>query len=684
MRKQHKVSGRRSSRRASPSHRAAKRGAKPPRAWQPGATAYEPLPALQLIYDTAPVGLAFLTPDCRYLQINQRLTEICGISVAEHIGRTVRETVPQVADDVERIVASIMRTGQPVTGVEVRGQRADGSNADHVWITSWHPLKKPDGAVIGINVVAEDVTERKRAEAVLVASETALRDSEARFRELADNIDQFAWTADHTGWIYWYNKRWHDYTGTTLAEMQGWGWRKVHHPDHVDRVVERISRSFATGKPWEDVFPLRGRDGRYRWFLSRALPIRDGDGEVVRWFGTNTDVTERIKAEEALRELNETLEQRVATETRERLQIWTVSQDLLVIADLSGNCLGVNPAWTATLGWPEHEVVGKPYEWLVHPDDLDRARAELANLVAGSKTLHFEARIRHRNGSYRWLSWKAVPDRGRIYAMGQDVTELKAAESELRQARQELGQAAQRAMLAATTASIAHEIKQPLGAIVANAEAALRWLARTPPGLDDVREMLSDIAGDGVRAAEIIQSVRAMFVRGEPDDAPLDVGALIDDTVAIVRGEIEAAGITLRVAPAAALPRVTAHRGQLQQVILNLVANAVDAMRANGQENGKEHEHENGQENEHERVLAIRAEPLAPDGVAMMVEDTGAGVAPEDHDRIFTAFFTTKSDGMGMGLAICRSIVEAHGGRLTVAARVPRGSAFRVELPGGR
>ena len=668
MRKPHKASNRGASRRRRPSsRRAAKVGAKPSRAWRRGAASYEPLPALQLIYDTAPVGLAFLSPDCRYVQINQRLTAICGISVADHIGRTVRETVPQVADDVERIVAAIMRTGVPVTGIEVRGQRSDGSNADHVWITSWHPLKKPDGSVIGINVVAEDVTERKRADAVLAASAKALRDSEARFRELADNISQFAWTADQSGWITWYNKRWHDYTGTTLAEMQGWGWRKVHHPDHVDRVVKSISRSFATGRPWEDTFPLRGRDGRYRWFLSRALPIRDGDGEVIRWFGTNTDVTERIAAEKALSDLNETLEQRVAAETRERLQIWNVSQDLLVVADLSGTCLGINPAWTATLGWSDSDIVGKTWEWIVHPDDLDRCRAEFANLVAGGKTLRFEARIRHRDGSYRWVSWKAVPDRGRIYAIGQDVTELKAAENDLRQARQELGHAAQRAMLAATTASIAHEIRQPLGAIVANAEAALRWLERTPPSLDEVRETLTDIAADGERANEIIQSVRALFGRGEQDGAPLDVDALIVDTIAIVRGEVEAAGVTLRFEPAPALPAVTAHRGQIQQVILNLVANAVDAMRAT----------------EHERILTIRAETVVPAGVAVTVEDTGPGIAPEDRERIFTAFFTTKSDGMGMGLAICRSIVEAHGGSLSVARRQPHGSAFRVELPGG-
>src|SRR5215475_2496704 len=190
----------------------------------------EALPELQLIYDTAPIGLGCLTLDCRYLQINQRLTEICGISVADHIGRSVRDTVPAVAEQVETIVTSIARTGEPITGIEVHGQRADGSNADHVWITNWHPLKDPDGRIVGVNVVAEDITERKRAAAVLTSSDEALRESETRFRELADNISQFAWTADEKGWIYWYNKRWHDYTGTTLDEMEGWAGRKCIIP----------------------------------------------------------------------------------------------------------------------------------------------------------------------------------------------------------------------------------------------------------------------------------------------------------------------------------------------------------------------------------------------------------------------------------------------------------------------
>src|SRR5262249_11910871 len=139
------------------------------------------------------------------------------------------------------------------------------------------------------------VTERKR-------TERTLRESEDRFRTLADNMAQLAWMADESGWIFWYNRRWFNYTGTTLEEMQGGGWQKVHHPDHLNRVVEKFRRSIATGEVWEDTFPLRGKDGHFRWFLSRAIPIRDKAGRVLRWFGTNTDVTEQREAEESLKE----------------------------------------------------------------------------------------------------------------------------------------------------------------------------------------------------------------------------------------------------------------------------------------------------------------------------------------------------------------------------------------------
>jgi len=377
-----------------------------------------------------------------------------------------------------------------------------------------------------------------------------------------------------------------------------------------------------------------------------------------------SDLSESL---EALRDLNDTLGQRVEAETRERLHIWNVSQDLLVVADFEGKYLSVNPAWTATLGWSEADLLGKTSRWLLHPDDVEKTRVEISRLAAGQKTVRFESRLRDRHGSYHWFSWKTAPDRGRLYGLGREITELKDAEHKLREAQRELAQAARHTTLAAMSAAIAHEIKQPLGAIVANANAGLRWLARTPPSLDEALGTLKDIAIAGHRASDVVQSVRAMFSRADQVDVALDVNDLIRETIALVRDDLEAASVSVELELAPQVPLISGHRGQLQQLILNLITNAAEAMRAVT-----------------ERALRIASKPFNSNGLEVSVEDSGTGVQQKDIDRIFDAFYTTKANGMGMGLAICRLVVEAHGGTLSVSPVAPHGAAFRITLPGAR
>jgi PAS domain S-box-containing protein len=612
---------------------------------------------LQLLYETAPVGLGFLTPDCRYQQINRHLTEICGISVANHIGRSVQETVPQIAGQVENIVQTILRTGEPVNGIEINGQRPDGSNAERVWISSWCPLKATDGSILGINVSAEEITGRKRAEAVLTASE-------AKFHELADNMSQLAWTADALGRIYWYNKRWHDYVGTTLEEMQSWNWQEVHHPDHFERVVSGIRQNFETGTPWEDTFPLRGRDGNYRWFLSRALPIRNEAGDLVRWLGTYTDVTKRVEAEHTLRNLNDTLEQRVEAEARERARLWSVSQDLLVVTDMEGRFVAVNPAWSATLGCSEGDLLNNTSERLVHPDDWVKTCAYRDKIALGHNIPDFENRLRDEHGLYRWLSWKAVAEEGHIYAVARDVTDLKNAVNQLQVARRELAGVVRHTTMGAMTASIAHELRQPLAALITNANAGLRWLNNPEPDLDEVRAALKRIVNNGDRAGAIIAGIRSMFRKDLGERSPVSVNDLISEVLAIARGELERNDILLETRLCDGLRTIMAERTQLQQVILNLVINAVDAMSSVA-----------------ERILIVRSEMSESHHVLITVEDSGTGIEIGNVDRIFEPFFTTKAKGMGMGLSICRTIIESHGGKLLFSVRTPHGSSFSARLP---
>ncbi len=495
------------------------------------------LPALQLLYDTAPIGLAFLTPDCRYLQINQRLTEICGISVADHLGRTVRETVPALADQVELLVKTVLETGVAVTGIEVSGQRPDG--AHRVWVTGWHPLKDADGKPVGVNVVAEEITERKRAEQALAASQMALRN------------------------------------------------------------------------------------------------------------------------------LNESLEQRVEAQARERDRIWNVSQDLLVVADADRKILAINPAWTAMLGWSEGDLLGKTTGWLVHPDDGEKTQAEAARLAEGNKTLRFENRLRCKSGSYRRVSWTAVPDGGRFYAVGRDVTELARAEEALRELRGELTRASRQTTMGAMTASIAHEINQPLAAIVTNGNIGLRWLARAEPDFDEIRGALQRIVDDGLRAGDVIGGVRAMFGKDRRAKSAVKLNDVIREVLALAHAELESHQVALRT-ELGEVPEIMADRVQLQQVLLNLITNAAEAMVS---------------VTDRARLLAVTSGSDEAGDVKITVEDSGPGIERKDIDKIFHAFFTTKSHGMGMGLAICRSIVEAHGGRLWASPGNPHGAVFHVHLP---
>ena len=496
-------------------------------------------PDLESIYRAAPIGLAFLSTDCRYVMINQHLTEICGISIEDHIGRSVRETVPQVADQVEQLVQAILRTGEPIAGIEVTGQRPDGSNVDRVWITYWHPLKNKAGNVVGINVAAEEITERKRTEADLAASQDQLRN------------------------------------------------------------------------------------------------------------------------------LNETLAQRVEAQAQERDRIWKLSQDLLVVNDSNGIILHVNPAWSVTLGWSPEDLIGKSGEWLIHPDDRERSMAELPNLVAGLKTRRLENRIICKDGSYRWLSWSAVPDRGFIYANARDITDLKQAQEQLETLRRQLADASRQTTMGAMTASIAHEINQPLAAIMTNADAGLRWLTRPDPNLAEAQAAFQQIKKGCHRTNEVIASVRAMFGKESSKSSVVDLRQIVDEVLALTQGELATRETTLCNNMHDELPAVMAERVQLQQVVLNLIMNAIEAMSA---VIGRE------------RRLTIGSS-LDHASVTITVEDTGIGIDPVHLNRIFDPFFTTKSNGMGLGLSISQSIVEAYAGRLQAVPRRPFGTALHLTLP---
>jgi PAS domain S-box-containing protein len=288
------------------------------------------------------------------------------------------------------------------------------------------------------------------------------------------------------------------------------------------------------------------------------------------------------------------------------------------------------------------------------------------------KRQHFELvkRLQRKDRKLIWIQLYvfAIPDRESVgqytFGMNFDITERMQAQDALQVAQAELVRSAQVSRMGAMTASIAHEINQPLGAIVANASAGLRWMAQTPPALDEARECFAQIVHEGQRAAEVIQSVRAMFQSKGLTRVSIDLNQLIHEVLTLVQGALQRRNITARTELDKMLVPVAGNRVQLQQVIFNLVTNAIEAM-----------------EPVSDRTMLIKSERESSGEVRITVEDSGSGIDPKNIEQIFGSFYTTKAEGMGMGLSICRSIIETHGGRLWASPGRSRGAVFQFTLP---
>ncbi|MDG5748895.1 PAS domain S-box protein [Qipengyuania sp. XHP0207] len=239
---------------------------------------------------------------------NPAAEALFGWSAAEMVGQSIRRIVPEDrAEEEDRILARI-RAGQTVPKFSTERLTKSGETVPIAVTVS--PVRDASGRIVGASKIANDLREQ-------IELQSGLREKTDQFTALANNIPQLAWLADKDGWIYWFNQRWYDFTGTDLEEMQGWGWQKVHHPDHVERVTTRIQEAWDSGEPWDDTFPLRSADGEFRWFLSRANPLRDDEGNVVLWCGTNTDITDQLEAQNhiklLMREVNHRSRNMLAT-----------------------------------------------------------------------------------------------------------------------------------------------------------------------------------------------------------------------------------------------------------------------------------------------------------------------------------------------------------------------------------
>jgi PAS domain S-box-containing protein len=342
------------------------------------------------------------------------------------------------------------------------------------------------------------------------------------------------------------------------------------------------------------------------------------------------------------------------------------------VVDAAGTVVSVNPSGAEQLGYTVGELIGRSMLDLFHEADREAVQTHVAACFEPlGHARSWELRKVRKDGTIIYVreTARAIRRTGRepvVLVVCEDITERKRAEDALHRAQAELAHVTRLTTLGELAASIAHEVNQPLAAIVADANASLNWLAAAEPELGRVRETLAAIATDGHRAADVIQRIRQLATKTEPRKARLDVNDVVRDVAALVRAEVVRFEIALALDLAPAFPPVVGDRVQLQQVVLNLVMNAIEAMAS---------------VTSRPRTLVIRSERHEGDMVRLAVHDTGVGIAASDVDRVFGAFFTTKPAGMGMGLSISRSIIEAHGGRLWAAANEPHGAIFQFSLP---
>jgi PAS domain S-box-containing protein len=582
------------------------------------------------------------------------------IRLSEQVGRLLAETPTAEMtykdfltivqpEDRERLNAAVqqaIQTGKEYE-LEYRIRQRDGMGR---WIASRGSCTYDQaGTPLRMTGVSQDITERKR-------SELALQESEQRFRKMADAAHIMVWMSGPDKGCIYFNQSWLNFTGRRMEQEVGDGWTEGLHPEDLERIGRAYSRAFDEREPFELEYRLRHFDGKYRWIIDVGTPLYEDDGRFCGYLGSCLDITDRKRAEEERQLLAAVVES---------------SHDAIYSLGPDDRITSWNPGAEQLFGYTAAEVKGRPVWFLVPPESREDTSRALKKVRAGEPVSDFETVRRRKDGTDIQVSIAGAPIRsadGAIVGVSttiRDITAQRRADLETERLRRELAHISRVTMMGELTASLAHELNQPLTAIVSNAYAGERYLAGPAPPLEELREILADVAADAQRAGEVIRRLRSLLKKDTSRFLPLDLNALIREVVALTQTDALIRHHPIELALAPALPPVRGDRVQLQQVLLNLVLNGMEAMETHAPA---------------ERQLRIQTLPAGP-AVRVGVQDRGPGLPPEKLETIFDAFYTTKASGMGMGLAISRSIVEAHGGRIWAENNPEGGATFWFRLP---
>jgi PAS domain S-box-containing protein len=601
---------------------------------------------LRLMVDSIPALVTTMTPAGETEMVNQQLLAYTG-QTAEDLTNWHEKIHPEDRRRVSECWRRSVENGTPYEAEE-RIQRADGV---YRWFHSRGlPMRDTEGHIVRWSLLLTDVEDRKRAE-------ESVRASEFNFRLMVHSIPGLLFTNTVAGEVEVVNQPLLNYTGKSLEELKNWP--AMVHPAELPAVVSLWAHSVETGRPFDVDLRIRRADGVYRWFHARGLPLRDNDGRIVRWYNLLTDIEDRINAEDALRARERELS--LIIETIPAL-VWCAAPggELTYVNRRVLDYTGASPEDMARDGWTHY----------LYPDDFEPTLRAWSHAVATGSHYEVQYRLRRSDGAYRWfhvLGQGLLDSEGgltRWYGLLIDIDDRKSMEEALRTTQTRLSRATQTATVGELSASIAHEINQPLAAVVTNGHACLRWLTADTPNLGKAREAAERIVRDGKEAGEVVRRIRALFRRATLEKVPLDLNDVIGEVLGLLGAEATKRSVSVETNLETTLPPVVADRVQLQQLILNLLLNGLDAMDGLS---GRP------------RKLFIRSRQHCEDTALVEIQDSGVGL--KDPDKVFEAFFTTKENGMGMGLTICRSIVEAHDGRLWASPAEGAGTVFHFALP---
>jgi PAS domain S-box-containing protein len=619
------------------------------------------------LVDMVPGHLWRLAPDGEPIFFNKRMVDFLGLDVAD-TGKpgmsrleAVIETVvhPDDAAEFSDALSHCLLTGEGFD-MRYRLRRADGV---YRWMSSRaEPMRDQDGRIVHWYGLCHDIDDQMHAE-------DALRRSERQLQQMIDAVPVSIWCLTPEGTPSYFNKRVMDQIGSTVDDLTASD-RSVFlasvHPDDRPTVQPALTHSLETGEPF--ALKYRQRRGRapYRWTEGRAEALRDEDGRIVRWYGICLDIDDVVMAQQALREREYQLTQLADIVPA---LVWRLTSDGEP-SYFNKRLIDYFGLDVADSDRPGTSRLAATIGAVVHPDDAAALTERLNRSLTTGESFSLRYRLRRYDGVYRWMRGRAEPMRncdGEIvqwYGLCLDIEDEIRTQEALRGAQDKLARATQAANLSELSASIAHEVNQPLAAIVATCHACRRWLSGDPPNLERAIITLERIIRDANSASEVAGRIRALFSQINKARSEVDITEVITEVCRLMADELAKKNIQVETDFDRSLPQVLIDPNQIEQVLINLIRNAIDALDTivDGA-----------------RLIRLRAVLDGDSAMRVEVRDVGPGM--KEPERIFEPFFTTKENGMGMGLSICRSIIESHDGRLWAISNQPTGTIVAFTLP---